>query len=425
MHKSRNVSADESASEYIEQLEKLVEASKIVHSTLDLDELLELILDTALQGVNGDRGTIYLIDREKNRLWSKVLKGEEEVVIELPVGEGIAGHVAETGETLNIADASKDKRFNPDFDKKTGYKTRTILCMPLRNRDGKMIGVFQLLNKKKGTFTSQDESFIEDLSIHAASAIENARLYEQERQKIAMEKEMSAAWEVQKLLFPEKTPQRDNYKIAALNIPARQTSGDLYDFVELDGGRVVTALGDVSGKGLPASILMANLQSVMRDLPYHNASPSYCVSRFNNIIHRSSSSGKFITLFFGVLDPEKNSYSYSNAGHEHPYLFRDDRTDRLSSGGLPLGVMPESPYDEDEVSLNPGDTLLLFTDGISDAINKNDENYSEKRLVERVSELKDQEPKQIIDQVLEEVQNFIGEAPQFDDLTMMIIQRNR
>lgn len=166
----------ERAIQDINKLTQLIDAANSVNSTLDLDRLLRTILESALRGVDADRGTVYLIDELKGELWSKVLKGTDVVEIRLPLGVGIAGHVAKTGETVNIPDAYQDERFNPETDKRTGYHTKTILCMPLKNKDDKIIGVFQLINKKGGTFTYEDESFIDALSIHAAIAIENARL---------------------------------------------------------------------------------------------------------------------------------------------------------------------------------------------------------------------------------------------------------
>lgn len=407
----------------VERLEKLVEASRIVNSTLDLNELLKIILDTALDSVEGDRGTVYLLNEEKKELWSKVFEGGKSVTIHLPVGEGIAGTVAKTGEVMNITDARKDERFNPEVDKKTGYTTRNILCMPLKNKDGKMLGVFQLLNKKNGVFTEDDEQFIETLSIHVASALENARLYEQEQKKIEMEKEMLAAGEVQKNLFPSVIPQYPDYEISAINIPARETSGDLYDFIQLDETRLVFTLGDVSGKGLPASILMANLQSVLNDLPHHNSSPAYCVSRANDIIHRVSGSGKFITLFLGLLDTKKHKLIYSNAGHEHPYMFRNGETERLGAGGIPVGILGGSDYEEAEYEMQRGDLLLVFSDGVMDATNAEDEYYSEERLADFVLKNRDLKPAEIVDLVCSDIKKFTGDVPQFDDITLMIIKR--
>ncbi len=158
------------------RLQKLIEASKNINSTLDLDKLLGRILDAATKSIDADRGTVYLVDEIKKELWSKVLQGENMVEIRLPVGKGLAGYVAETGEIINIPDAYNDSRFNPEVDKKTGYRTNNMLCMPMRNKDGKTIGVFQLLNKKGGVFGKEDEQFIDALSSHASVAIENARL---------------------------------------------------------------------------------------------------------------------------------------------------------------------------------------------------------------------------------------------------------
>ena len=158
------------------KLERLIDASKIINSTLDLDKLLGLILDAATKSIEADRGTLYLVDAIKQELWSKVLQGSNMVEIRLPIGKGIAGFVAQTGETINIPDAYSDSRFNPDIDKRTGYRTRNMLCMPMRNKDGTTIGVFQLLNKKLGAFGADDEQFIDALSAHASVAIENARL---------------------------------------------------------------------------------------------------------------------------------------------------------------------------------------------------------------------------------------------------------
>ncbi|TAK60918.1 MAG: GAF domain-containing protein [Bacteroidetes bacterium] len=163
----------------LDKMHKLIEASKIVNSSLDLQKLLSNILQTATGTIGADRGTLYLIDEAKGELWSKVAQGTSMVEIRLPIGKGIAGFVAATGETINIPDAYADSRFNPNVDKATGYRTKTILCMPMKNKDGKIIGVFQLLNKNDGTFTKEDEEFIDALSIHASIAIENAQLAQQ------------------------------------------------------------------------------------------------------------------------------------------------------------------------------------------------------------------------------------------------------
>lgn len=166
----------EISKQHINKLNTLIDAAKSVNSTLDLDKLLDVILETAIKSIASDRGTLYLVDELKGEIWSKALRGTEVIEIRLPLGKGLAGYVAKTGEIVNIPDAYNDPRFNPEVDKKTGYRTNNMLTMPMRNRDGKIIGVFQMLNKKGGPFTPQDEEFLNALSIHASIAIENARL---------------------------------------------------------------------------------------------------------------------------------------------------------------------------------------------------------------------------------------------------------
>jgi signal transduction histidine kinase len=158
------------------KLHKLIEASRVINSTLDLDRLLVLIVEMATQSVGADRGTLYLVDDARKELWSKVLQGMDLVEIRLPFGRGLAGYVAQTGESILIPDAYRDSRFNPDIDRKTGYRTCTVLCMPLKDREGRTIGVFQLLNKLNGCFDRDDEEFIDALSAHAAVAIDHAQM---------------------------------------------------------------------------------------------------------------------------------------------------------------------------------------------------------------------------------------------------------
>ena len=160
----------------LDKLSMLIEASKVVNSAIDRDVLLGVILDVASRSIGADRGTLYLIDRKADELWSKVAQGDGMVEIRLPIGKGLAGYVARTGEVVNITDAYSDPRFNPEIDRKSGYSTRTVLCMPMRNKNGEIIGVIQLLNKRIGHFGPEDEAFIEALSVHAAIALENARM---------------------------------------------------------------------------------------------------------------------------------------------------------------------------------------------------------------------------------------------------------
>ncbi len=162
--------------EQINRLHYFIEIAKRVNSTIQIDELLKIILEIALEITNADRGTVYLVDEETGEIWSKVFKGDEITEIRLPIGKGIAGYVAQTGETINLTDAYQDPRFNPEVDMKTGYRTKTVLCRPIKDKDGKIVGVFQLINKKDGIFTKKDEEMLDALAIHASIAIQNAKM---------------------------------------------------------------------------------------------------------------------------------------------------------------------------------------------------------------------------------------------------------
>jgi sigma-B regulation protein RsbU (phosphoserine phosphatase) len=408
----------------IEKMRNLVEATKVLNSTFELDRLLDIILDIALKIIHADRGTIYLIDPEKHELWSKVLKGLERAEIRLPVGKGLAGHVAATGEVVNIPDAYLDSRFNPDVDKKTGYRTKSILCVPMRDKDGKIVGVVQLFNKLHGLFNEDDAGFIEALSVHASIAIENARLYDQERQKIAMEKDLQAARDVQMTLLPKSNPVVEGYDIAGMTIPALTVGGDYYDFIPMEEGRIGICLGDVSGKGLPASLLMANLQAALRSLAFLSQSTKEYINKLNKFLCEITPPDKFITLFLGVLNFRDNILGFSNAGHNPPFHYTAAGPPKpLQTGGIILSVMKEFEFEDDNVSLSSGDVVIIYSDGITEAVNTANEQYGEERLIEIGARLRNLPANEIVKAIADSVNTFAGEAPQADDMTLVVIKK--
>ena len=408
----------------LHKLEQLIEATKNVNSTLELEKLLKVILDTALHIVDGDRGTLYLVEEEKGELWSKVFIGSEHFTIHLPMGKGIAGYVAATGDTINLSDAYLDPRFNPKIDKKTGYRTKTVLCMPLKNKDDKIVGVLQLLNKHKGFFTRDDENFIRALSIHAAIAIENARLYEEEKAYRQIREEVRLAAKIQLDLLPKTFPAINGYDIAGKTIPAQEVGGDYFDFIPLDNRHLAICLGDVSGKGLPASLLMANLQATLRGQSFGKCSPKDCLSRSNTLLYRSTSPDKFVTFFYCHLDIKKHQLTYSNAGHDNPFLLtHTKKIKRLKKGGIVLGVLDKYPYEEESIIFQKGDILVIYTDGIAEAMNSKGEMFGEDRISALLRKNQNTASEKIIDNIFEAVKKFAGTAPQSDDITMVVVKR--
>jgi phosphoserine phosphatase RsbU/P len=406
-------------------LERILEATKKLNSTLDLDELLREIVITAIELVNAERGTLYLIDEKKNELWSQVLTGEGLVEVHLPMGTGIAGYVGESGETLSIPNAYKEPRFYPDYDRISGYVTKSILCMPLRNREGKIIGVFELLNKKDGRFTKKDQTVINIMSVDVSIAIENARLHMAEIEFARMNEQVRLAAVIQNGLLPKSSPVIPGYKVAGMSIPAQSVGGDYFDFIPMDDGRMALCLGDVSGKGLPASLLMANLQATLRGQTLVAQIPSECLLRSNKLLYENTSAEKFATLFYGILEADRHTLHFSNAGHDWPFLVGKDRSiRRLETGGIMLGLISQTDFVDERIELKPGDCLVIQSDGVSEAMNKHLEEFGEANLQRIILESRDCEPQEIIDTIVAAVRKHVGNYIQWDDLTIMVLKRD-
>ncbi|HSQ74898.1 MAG TPA: SpoIIE family protein phosphatase [Bacteroidota bacterium] len=408
-------------------LERLIEAAKSLNSTLDLNELLDILLDIALGIVDGDRGTVYILDEVKQELWTRVAKGLDganRVTIRVPLGKGIAGYVAATGDTINTPDAYLDPRFNPDFDRQTGYRTRSILCMPIHTNTGKIIGVVQLLNKRTGEFSDDDARIMHALSLHAAIALENARLVEQERRKIRIERDLLAAREVQLSLLPAHVPAVPGYEFAATALPARDIAGDLYDFIRLDPHRLAISMGDVSGKGLPAALLMAHIQASVRDVAHETASAGACTTLLNQRLVASTAPEKFVTLVYGILDTQEHTFQYSNGGHNPPLLASPGKPLRLlDTGGTLMGIIEGAAFEEETVTLEPGDVIVQYTDGIPEATNGRQELLGEERLAHLIDAHKQYSAGEIMDAILSAVMTHQGSEPAADDMTIVVIRR--
>jgi phosphoserine phosphatase RsbU/P len=417
------LSAERSIME-LKKFEQLIEATKTVNSTLDLAKLLNVILETALQVVNGDRGTVYLIDEAKQELWSKVLKGAEHIEIRLPLGKGIAGYVAATGDILNIPDAYLDPRFNPEVDKITGYQTKTILCMPMRNKDEKIIGVFQLLNKHKGTFTDEDENFIDALSVHAAIAIENARLYEQEKQKMAMDRDLVAAREVQMSLIPKQLPQVPHFEFAACTMPAHEVGGDLYDFISVDHSCCEIVIADVTGKGLPASLLATLTKGVVYAQAIQYQLPQMQLKGANRIARVNFPRKSFITMLLAVVNPEARTLTISNAGHCYPLFYRRRTKNAkiLEVKGMALNFADDILCEERTIHLAPDDCVVLYSDGVTEAENSAGEFYGTERLESIVSREGYNTAQTLLQKIIDELKGFAEDVAQHDDITLVVVK---
>jgi sigma-B regulation protein RsbU (phosphoserine phosphatase) len=405
------------------KLSFLVEASKALGSTLDLAELLGRILHVAKTHSDAERGTLFLVDYKTDEIWSLIAHGLEKQEIRLPLGLGIAGHVAKTGEILNIPDAYADARFNREVDKKTGYRTRNILCLPIKNKGGKIIAALQLLNKKQGAFSDEDTEFLLTLSGHMALALENAQLHKELLEKERLEREMALARGIQRSLLPESTPLVQGFDIALLNEPCFEVGGDYYDFLSLGPNTLLVVIADVEGKGISSAMVMSNLQATLRALVLHLHSLNDIAEALNKMILTDTRGGKYLSMFLGLLDVRRKSIHYINCGHVPPAIVRPDAEPiLLKEGGMVIGLFDNVPYERGQTRFHSGDVLVLCTDGITEAMDAQQDEYGLDRLVNCVREAANGSAAEIVKTVSADVARFSREGTHLDDKVMIAIK---
>ena len=407
----------------IDRLHFLVEASKILNSTLDLGELLDIILTIATQYTSCDRGSLFLVDHQEKQIWSLVAQGLVEKEIRLPMGRGIAGTVAQTGEVVNLADAYDDPRFDRSFDQKFGYRTRSLLCLPINDRAGKIVGVLQLLNKQSGPFGAADIEFLQDLSVHSAIALENARLHRESIERQQMERELKLAREIQSALLPERPPTLDGFEVTVRHDSSRQVGGDYYDFLTLNPQTLLFVVADVEGKGAGSALIMSNLQATLHAIVLHVHSLQSIIYTLNESILQSTRSRKFMTLFMGLIDLEGHGLHYINAGHIPPVVVRaQGEPASLKEGGIVIGLFPNMRYDRGFIRLQPGDVVLTCTDGITEAANVAGDQYESERMVTVAIRERAKSAQQIVDAIIADVDAFSLGGEHTDDRVLMAIK---
>lgn len=404
----------------------LVDASHSLHSTLDQEELLGILLATASAAVDAERGTVYLMSADGKEIWSRVASGGVQIEIRLPLGKGIAGTVAQTGETIRIDDPYADPRFDRSIDKRLGFRTRSILCAPIRGRKGQIVGVFQLLNRRTGHFEPSDIEYLSALSVHAALAIENAVLHKSALEKERQDREIKVAQDIQRALLPASSGlEVGAVRLAGCNELCEDASGDYYDFIELEGGRVAFAVGDVSGHGLGSALVMASARAFLRAFTRVGSDLAETMTMMNDFLSRDMTNGKFMSLFVGVLDPATATLRWSSAGHNPPVHWRAASGDfeMLESTCPVLGVIQGMPFDRGpDVHLAPGDLLLLYTDGATEAPSPSGELFGEDRLRAVVKEAAGAPVAGVLEAVSSAIKRWTGGAPNRDDVTLLAVR---
>ncbi|TDJ53982.1 MAG: hypothetical protein E2O46_05340 [Ignavibacteria bacterium] len=275
----------------------------------------------------------------------------------------------------------------------------------------------------KQSYSEADIEYIYSVGSLAIISIENKRLFLEELEKQKMEEELELAREIQQNLLPQTLPRYSNFDLAAINMSSKQVGGDYYDVITLDDDRFCVAIADVSGKGAPASLLMANIQAFLQVICRQDLNIVESTALINDLISANTSDGRFITFFWAVINNEEKKMTYVNAGHNHPLLIRDGEIRKLNKGGMILGVMETTiPYESETIKLQKDDVIVLFTDGISEAMNKESEEFSDERLEENSIKLSSLSAKEILDGIKNEVTDFTKGAAQSDDITMVIVK---
>ncbi|HSY48751.1 MAG TPA: SpoIIE family protein phosphatase [Thermoanaerobaculia bacterium] len=406
----------------MDRLRTLVEASKLINSSIDPGTLFASILTVARKELHVERGTLYFVDEQKQEIWTKIA-GELSSEIRLPIGKGLAGTVAATGQPLILHDAYDDPRFDRSLDQKTGYRTRSMLCVPIRNRGQRIVGVLQLLNKTTGLFGPRDLEFLSDISDHMAIAMENATLHMELLEKQRMEQELALGREIQGQLLPSAPVDVHGVELAALSLPCYEVGGDYFDFIELPDGDLGLAIGDVSGKGVSAALIMSSVQAALRVAAPIESDLARLVARLNALIFRGASGRKYATFFFGRYTPSTGLLRYVNAGHNPPYLVTADGVTAIGSTGRPIGILPESSYTEGTIELPQGSTLFLYTDGLNEAADPSDTEFGDDQLRALFLAQRDAATESIPSRVLNAITAFERGARATDDKTIVVMRR--
>lgn len=409
------------AVEELSILNSLAQQIGALHSSA---EIIETIVRRAIRAVGAEQGVITLVDRngtDPMRTLVREITGRHPAAL-FHFHQSLLGWMLIHKQPLLVSDPATDARFQGV---KWDSSIRSLLSAPLTVK-AEVIAVLTVYNKKDvGGFTPGDQRLLSIIAAQSAQVVENARLYEEEKTLVRLRSEMDIAAEIQRDLLPRKAPRIPGYEILGHSIPAEQVGGDYFDYLPLEDGRLGLAIGDVSGKGMPAALYMAVCRGLLHALAGKHNEPHAAIADLNAIACKDSTSPVFITLFYSVLDPDTGILQYCSGGHNLPVLIRaDGRVFALRrSDGMLVGIMPNIRYTSDSITLAPGDTLVLYTDGVTEAENPRRELFGERQLESVLTGCANLTADEIIQRVTSSVTDFVGAHPQSDDITVVVLRR--
>lgn len=409
----------------VQELAIINEIATAINSTMTIEQIVQLMVQKCVKHMNVEQASVMLLeDSDPSKAFHTMVRQSDSRSEVLPyrLNNQLTGWMLKNKTPLIVNDLLSDPRFVKD--ESVQLSISSLLSVPLVSK-GEMIGIITVFNKKNGEFDNNDKRLLSIIATQSAQVIENARLLEEEQQLFIFQEELRTAAEIQNKLLPQEPPTIECFDIAGKSIPAKTVGGDYFDFMKTDYQQLMFCLADVTGKGLPAALLMANTQATIRGQAINISSPAKSVANANRLIHYNTGMGKFVTLFYGLLDCHKFQIKYCNAGHDHPMLFRNGKLhDRLTTGGLVLGFLPEYDYQEDVISLVPGDVLVIYSDGVTEAMNENEEEFGEDRLQEIVEKNYHLSATDMVEHIISEVRDHAGRVSQSDDITLLVIRRN-
>ncbi len=400
--------------------EVLLEVSKTLSGRLDLDDVIEAIFTSLREVVNFDAGAVYLMNRATQVLGVVSSVGYPEGsdhAFGLQVGQGIVGWVAKTGEPVIVPDVKRDPRYVA-----ARVSTRSELAAPLRV-GGRTVGVFNLESDLDDAYHEGHLELLSAFAAQAAIAIERAQMMRDLVERRRLEKELAIAREIQLSFLPERAPVIPGFELAGAALPHDEVGGDYFDFIPVTDTRMGLAIADVAGKGIPAALIMAGFRMSLLAEVRNEFAIRAVMRKVNSLLYESTERDKFVTAFYGVLDYRNHALVFSNAGHNPPILrHRDGTIEYLLDGGLALGIMPDSRYEERPMPLRPGDVLVLYTDGVSEAESPDGEQFGTTRIEQVMARMMDASAQEIVDGIIEAVRQFAGERGQNDDLTLLVMK---
>lgn len=407
-----------------EHLTTLYAITRSMNSSLDFDQVLNQVMDAVVQLTKAERGVLMIADADTGELRVRVahnISGEM-LATEDAYSTTIVNQVIETRQSLLTNNAMFDNRYTPG-QSIIMRGLRAILCAPMLVKD-RLVGVVYVdTAMRTGNFSEADRDLLAAVAGQAGIAIENARLYGVAVEKGRLDRELQMGREMQQALMPRRMPHTPGYEVAATWQAAREMAGDFYDGFVLDDAHLGVVIADVSDKGTPAALFMAVSRSFIRSYAHAGLSPVETLRRTNDLILDDSESGMFVTAYYSVFQPGGYS-AHVNAGHNQPVLYRQASHDVvwMPRGGRAIGWFPDNPLEEVTLQLAPGDLLVYYTDGLTEAENAAGEYYGEDRLAQAIMTVAEQPIEAIVAHIIADVERFAGGVPLFDDLTLVAVR---